>query len=265
MDLLSIASGSSGNCIFVGSDHTALLVDTGVSLKKIEAGLRSIDRSGKDIDGILITHEHLDHIKGLGVVSRKYGIPMYGTKGTIDGIRETASVGQVDTGLFCEIKPDIDFQIGDITITAHSTWHDANDPVCYSMLCGGKKISIATDMGDYNDYIVDALSESDALLIESNHDIRMLEAGPYPYQLKRRILGRNGHLSNETCGKLLLRLLNSHIKNILLGHLSKENNFPELAFETVKGEIKDNPFTDDIRDFHLQVASRTEAGTLIQV
>jgi phosphoribosyl 1,2-cyclic phosphodiesterase len=265
MNMMSIASGSDGNCIFVGSERTSLLIDTGISLKRIEAGLKTIDRKGTDLDGILVTHEHLDHIKGLGVISRKYGIPMYATRGTICGILNTRSLGELNTGLFHEIQPDVDFSIGDIQVTAHSIWHDANDPVCYSLKCQGKKIAVATDMGDYNDYILDALMDSDALLVEANHDIRMLEAGPYPYPLKQRILGRNGHLSNESCGHMLLSLLNNHLKHVFLGHLSQHNNFPALAFETVKNEIEDNPFTNDVRDFDLQVASRNEPGRFVEI
>ena len=118
-------------------------------------------------------------------------------------------------------------------------------------------------MGDYDDYLVEALKDSDGILVEANHDIRMLETGPYPYYLKRRILGNRGHLSNEASGRLLRELLNDHIKAIILGHLSKENNFPELAYETVKLEIADNPFTDDVRDFNLTVAKRDEADEMI--
>ena len=119
-----------------------------------------------------------------------------------------------------------------------------------------KKVSIATDMGNYNDYIVDKLDNSDIMVVEANHDVRMLEAGPYPYYLKRRILGNYGHLSNELSGQLIYRLLNDHVKGILLGHLSKENNFEELAYETVKLELENNSYANDVREFGLAVARR---------
>lgn len=263
MELLSIASGSSGNCYYAGNEHTHLLIDAGISGKKIETALNAIGLKPSELHGILVTHEHIDHIKGLGVLARKYGIPIFTTEGTIVGIRATSSVGQIDDSLFHIIEPDRPFLINDISVDASSIWHDALDPVCYSIKDGAKKISIATDMGNFDDYIVDKLKDSDIMVIESNHDIRMLEAGGYPYVLKRRILGDRGHLSNERSGQLIYRLLNNHIKGILLGHLSKENNFEELAYETVKLELQGNEFTDDVREFGLAVAKRDVAGQLI--
>ena len=256
MKLMNIASGSSGNVTFVGTENTSVLIDAGISMKKIEEGMNSIGMSARDLDAIMITHEHSDHIKGLGVLSRKYGIPIYATQGTIKGIGENTSVGRIDNELYNIISTDISFQVGDLTIEPHSIWHDAYEPVCYSITDGKSKASIATDLGDFNDYLVKCLSDSDMLLIEANHDIRMLEAGPYPYDLKRRILGQKGHLSNEASGRFIRKLLNDHIKTIILGHLSKDNNIPELAYEAVKLELKDNGFTDNIEDFNLHTAMR---------
>ena len=256
MKLMNIASGSSGNVTFVGTENTSVLIDAGISMKKIEEGMNSIGMSTRDLDAIMITHEHSDHIKGLGVLSRKYGIPIYATQGTIKGIGENTSVGRIDNELYNVISTDISFQVGDLTIEPHSIWHDAYEPVCYSITDDKSKASIATDLGDFNDYLVKCLSDSDMLLIEANHDIRMLEAGPYPYDLKRRILGQKGHLSNEASGRFIRKLLNDHIKTIILGHLSKDNNIPELAYEAVKLELKDNGFTDNIEDFNLHTAMR---------
>ncbi len=263
MELLSIASGSSGNCYYVGNGDTHLLVDAGISGKRIEEGLGSIGIKASELNAILITHEHIDHVKGLGVIARKYGVPIYSTSKCIDEIKKISSVGQIDNSLFCEIRPDSPFDINNITVDASSIWHDAADPVCYSMKDNKGKISIATDMGDFDDYIIGKLANSDVMVIEANHDIRMLEAGPYPYYLKRRIMGNRGHLSNERSGQLIRALLNNHIKAVLLGHLSKENNFPELAYETVKLELSDNDFTNDVRDFGLQVARRDVPGALV--
>lgn len=265
MKFLSIASGSSGNCSYVSSDKASVLVDVGISKKKIQEGLKSIDRDFKDINGILITHEHIDHIRGLGVISRSCNIPIYATADTCDEIANTSSLGEFDKSLLIPIEPDKVFDIEDIHIEAHSIWHDAADPVCYSLECDNQKISIATDMGDYDDYIVNALKDSDVLLVEANHDIRMLQVGPYPYHLKQRILGKRGHLSNDKGGQLIKALLNDHIKAIFLGHLSKENNYPELAYETVKLMLMDNPYTNDIRDFNLQVADRNSCSPLINL
>ena len=260
MKLMSIARGSSGNCIFVGSDQSSVLVDAGISRKRIVDGLHTIDQDIKQIDGILITHEHIDHVKALGVISRSYQIPIYATEDTISEIKKISSLGELDDSLFVSIEPEKPFLIGDILIHAHSIWHDAADPVCYSLYNNNKKISIATDMGDYDDYIISSLKDSDILLLEANHDVRMLQVGPYPYSLKQRILGSRGHLSNESCGRLLFDLLNDHMKAVYLGHLSKENNYPELAYETVKSELSGNSYFNDVRDINLTVASRNDVG-----
>lgn len=265
MKLMSIASGSSGNCVYVGSETTSVLVDAGVSRKRISEGLSSADMEFQDIDAIIITHEHIDHTRALGVISRSCGIPMYATADTCSAIAHMPELGSFDCSLLHPISPDVDFEIGDINIKAHSIWHDAADPVCYTLQADGKKVSIATDMGGFDDYIVHNLLDSDALLVEANHDVRMLQAGPYPYQLKQRILGDRGHLSNESSGKLIYSLLNDHIKAIILGHLSHENNYPALAYETVKTELMGNPYTDDVRDFNLQVAGRSMPGGLIEL
>lgn len=265
MKMMTIASGSSGNCTYVGSENTGILVDVGVSKKKISDALRDVDRTFTDINGIVITHEHIDHIRGLGVISRAYGIPIYATEATIEEIKYTTSLGTLDYELFHSIKPDEPFMVGNIEVRAHSTWHDAADPVCYSLLCGEKKIVVATDMGGYDGYMVQALKDADALLVEANHDIRMLQVGPYPYSTKQRILSSYGHLCNEAGGKLIRAVLNDHIKTIFLGHLSKENNLPELAYAAVAAELEGNPFTDDVRDFHLQVANRDTHSALLDI
>lgn len=256
MRLVSIASGSSGNCIYVGSESTHLLVDVGISNKKTEQGLHEIDLCGRDICGILATHEHSDHIQGLGVISRKYGIPIYATRGTIEGIRQSRSLGEIDISLFHEISADQTFFLGDIEILPIRTSHDARESVAYRFISGECKVAIATDLGVYDSYIKDSLSGLDAILLEANHDVRMLQVGPYPYPLKQRILGNRGHLSNETSGRLLAEILHDDMKTVMLGHLSKENNMPELAYETVKLEVTmaDNPY--DGNDFPITVAKR---------
>ena len=140
---------------------------------------------------ILVTHEHSDHICGLGVLSRKYHIPIFATGGTIEAIKSSSSVGKIENELFVPIKADESFRIKDITIEPMHTSHDAADPVAYRMKYGNKKIAIATDLGTYNEYTVECLRGMDFLFLEANHDVKMLQVGPYPYQLKRRILGDN--------------------------------------------------------------------------
>ncbi len=264
MRLCSLYSGSSGNSIYVGSEHTHILVDAGVSAKKISEGLRQLDLKPEDIHAILITHEHSDHIAGLGVMLRKYGIPVYGTAATLEAVVKYPSLGKVDMTLFHCICPEKSFALQDLYIKPVSIWHDAADPVCYTVSDGSRKVSVATDMGDFDAHIVQSLSGSDAMLIEANHDVRMLEVGPYPFYLKQRILGKRGHLSNERGGQLVRELLNEHIKGIYLGHLSKENNYPELAFEAVKNELYGNPFSSDYRDFNLMVADRSQCSAVIE-
>ncbi len=265
MELCSIASGSSGNCIYVGTDATHLLVDAGISGKKTEYGLNSIGQSLKNMDGILITHEHSDHICGLGVLSRKYHIPIFATKKTIEAINTCSSLGKIDSDLFVPIEADEAFRIKDITIEPMHTSHDAIDPVAYRMRYEDKKIAIATDLGTYNDYTVECLKGMDLLFLEANHDVNMVQVGPYPYQLKRRILGDRGHLSNELSGQLLKRIAHDKLQGVVLGHLSKDNNIPELAYETVRVELTMGSEVYNECQFPITVAKRDEVSPLIKI
>lgn len=264
MRLCSISSGSSGNCIYVGSLETHLLVDVGISGRRIEQGLNALDLTAKDIDGILITHEHSDHIKGLGVLARKYRIPVYTTGGTADAMSRM-NLGDIPEGIIHEIREDESFMIKDLKICPFTIPHDAAQPTGFRVECGDRRIGIATDLGKYNNYIVENLQNLDAVLLEANHDIHMLQVGKYPYYLKQRILGDRGHLSNENAGKLLCRILHDNLKAVFLGHLSKENNYEELAYETVCSEITlgDNPYK--ARDFKIQVAGRDHISEVITV
>ncbi len=264
MRIASLSSGSSGNSIYVGSDATHILVDTGCSKKRIEEGLSKLDLCLSDIDAIFVTHEHSDHIAGLHTILKKNEIPVYATKGTIQGIRISDKKGEMVSSEFHEIKADNKVSVKDLTINPMSIMHDALEPVGYRISCGNKKMGIATDLGTFNEYTVDCLQNLDAVFIEANHDIRMLQTGPYPYQLKRRILGEKGHLSNEKSGELLCRILHDRLKGIILGHLSKENNMPELAYETVRVEIEmgDNPYHGC--DFPIMVAARNELSQVLE-
>lgn len=265
MRMCSIASGSSGNCIYVGSDHTHLLVDTGISRKRIEEGLKKLEIKGEEIDGILITHEHSDHIQGLGVLSRKYELPIYATKGTIEGISGSTSLGKMPDGLFHTIRADEPFRLGDIEVKPFAISHDACEPTGYRFECGGRSAAVATDLGKYDEYTVSNLTGLDAVLLEANHDIHMLEVGGYPYYLKQRILGDKGHLSNELSGRLLCDILHDNLKHIILGHLSKENNYARLAYETVKLEVTlgDNDYKGE--DLDMFVAGRDSVSDIIMV
>lgn len=259
MKLTSIASSSEGNSIFVGTDQTKLLVDCGISAKRMETALDELDLSVPDFQGILITHEHTDHIKGLGVISRRYGLPVFATSKTIDAIFQYKNLGKVNHQLFQPIEKDRPFRIGDIQIEASSVWHDAADPVCYSFQAGGVKASIATDLGDYDEYLVDKIQNPDILFVEANHDVNMLQVGNYPYYLKRRILGSHGHLSNERCAQLIDDVAGPNTCKVYLGHLSKENNYEKLAYETVKVSLHNHT------GLPLEVAKRNTVSTVTSI
>ncbi len=282
MRLMSIASGSSGNCIYVGSGSTNLIIDAGLSGKKIENGLKEAGLSTSDMDGVLITHEHSDHIHGLGVISRRYHLPIYATSGTIEAILASGECGKIEPELFHEIKADESFVLKDIEVGPFSISHDAAEPVAYRLtdrradfaVSGDApalfsdddrtSVAVCTDLGKYDDYIIENLAGVSILLMESNHDVNMLQVGPYPYYLKQRILGERGHLSNEAAGELISKVVSDKLVAVLLGHLSHENNMKELAYETVKQELfMMHPELAD-RKFMLDVAVRSECSPLLQ-
>lgn len=265
MQMMSIASGSSGNCIYIGDEKTHILIDAGIANKRIEESLKEIGLKPQDLSGVLVTHEHSDHIKGLPVMMKKYGIPIYATRGTCVGIKKSDSKGCIDPGLFQEILPDQEVTIGSLTVRPFRVSHDAADPVAFRVFQKDRAVAVATDLGFYNDYIIENLAGLNAVLLESNHDIRMLEAGPYPYYLKKRIWGDRGHLSNKSAGELLSRILHDQMKYIFLGHLSKENNLEELAYETVRLEISDSDTPYRGNDFSIQIAGRDCASKLVHV
>lgn len=264
MRLASIASGSSGNSIYVGSDQSHVLIDAGIAGKRVTEGLHALDVAPEELSGILITHEHSDHIRGLGVLARKYHIPIYGTETTLAALAGMSTLGKMPEGSFHVIEKEQDFTLGDLTIHPFSISHDAVDPVAYRITCGEKKAAVVTDLGEYNDRILRELTGLDTVLVEANHDIRMLELGPYPYPLKQRILGRSGHLCNEAAGRLLDQILHDDMKHIFLGHLSKENNYPELALESVKVEIDAGACPYKANDFPIEVAARDAMTPVVE-
>lgn len=265
MDFFSIASGSSGNCICVGEEHCHVMIDAGISGKRIEEGMNTYDYTTSDMDGVLITHEHSDHVQGLGVISRKYHLPIYATEKTVDAIQKSSSLGKIDPGLFHIIEAGKTFHIGNLEIYPMPISHDAADPVAYLISDGKSRVGVVTDLGYYDAEIISRMKGLDAVLLEANHDIHMLQVGAYPYPLKQRILGEKGHLSNESSGQLLGEILHDNMKHIFLGHLSKENNYAELAYETVRLEISlgENPYRGN--DFPIEVAKRDRASSLVRI
>lgn len=262
MKVCSIASGSSGNCIYIGDGKHHILIDAGISRKRIVDGLRSLHVMPEELDGILVTHEHVDHMKGIPMMAKMFGMPVFATGGTLDELCYKDKNEDIRKEHLYQVYADEPFVIGDFRITPFSMSHDAAEPVCYTVETAGKKLGMATDLGIYDDYTVGHLSGSDCLILEANHDISMLEAGKYPYPLKRRILGRRGHLSNEEAGQLLCRLYHKKLKHVFLAHLSKENNYPRLAYEAVKCELWEGLGMTSL-PFSLSVAERDQPSEAV--
>lgn len=230
-----LASGSSGNSIFVRNRNLTVLIDAGLSGKEIERRLRIIGEDAADIDAILITHEHDDHIKGAGVLSRRFDIPIYANELTWQGA--LAKLGKVRDRNCCLFKDD--FMLDETGFESFSIPHDALDPVGFIVHAARKKIAIATDMGQITEDVRKKLIGPDFMIIEANHDLDMLMNGSYPWSLKRRIRGEEGHLSNDDTAALLPAIIDSNHPRILLAHLSQDNNEPRVALLTVKNNLEE--------------------------
>ena len=234
----SLFSGSSGNSTYIGTEKTHILVDAGMPGRNIVAGLKEIGIDGRDLKGILITHEHSDHIKSAGTLSRKFNLPIYANEGTWEAME--SKIGDVAPNNRRIFYNNMDFYIEDINVQPYEIPHDAADPVGFSLYYQNKKVSITTDLGHTNSKIIKTVMDSDLVILEANHDLDMLKAGPYPMYLKKRILGKKGHLSNEDSGKTLLELIKGRVTHVLLAHLSKQNNYPQLAYQTVVDILESN-------------------------
>ena len=255
----SLYSGSSGNSLFVESENTKLLVDAGVSSKKIEEALANLEIDPTSIDGILITHEHSDHVQGLGTFAKKFNLPVFVNEKTLDAMpKQKEKISEKNIKLF---NINEKFEIGDLKVKPFSIPHDAANPCGFNIFKDDKKISIATDIGHMTNGILKNLEDSIFIMLESNYDPEVLKYSKYPYQLKTRIAGPDGHLSNELAGKTISYLLNSGLKQAVLGHLSKQSNFPELAYKTVIDEIMCTKY--DVNSLKLSVASRDIPGNKI--
>lgn len=262
MQVCSIASGSSGNCIYVGDGKNHILIDAGVSRKRIVTGLESIGIRPEQIDGIFVTHEHSDHIQGIPMMVKMFGTSVFATGGTLDAICMKDKQNVIGMDKLYQVYADEQVSIGNLRIMPFQMSHDAAEPVCYCVESSGHKLGMATDLGTYDEYTIDHLKGSDILLLEANHDISMLEAGKYPYSLKCRILGERGHLSNEDSGRLLCSLADKRLRYAYLAHLSKENNYPALAYEAVKCQIWEDTGIKEL-PFKLAVAKRDEPSELV--
>ena len=257
----SLYSGSSGNSLFIETQNTKLLIDAGVSSKKIETALNDINIDPSTLDGILVTHEHIDHVQGLGTLSKKFDLPVFVNQETLDAMpkqKDKISENNIKT-----FKISDKFDIGDLEIKPFSIPHDAANPCGFNIWKNNKKISIATDIGHMTNPILKSLEESLFIMLEANYDPEVLRCSPYPFTLKSRIAGPTGHLPNEMAGKTISHLLKSGLKNAMLGHLSKQSNFPELAYKTVVDELISNNYNEDC--ISLSVASRDNHSKIITI
>lgn len=257
-----LASGSSGNSFYLETDQKKILVDAGLSGKKITSLLAEIDRKPEDLDAILVTHEHSDHIHGVGVLARKYGLEVYANEATWQAM--DSKLGKLDVGQKQIFERGKVLTFGDIDIESFGVSHDAADPQFYRFMKDDKSFVMLTDTGYVSDRMAGIVANADAYLIESNHDVEILRAGSYSWNLKQRILSDKGHLCNEDGADAMIRTLGNRTKKIYLGHLSKENNIKELAHMTMVNELQQADLGVGV-DFHVYDTSPDHATKLTQI
>lgn len=262
MRICVLASGSKGNCIYVEGDKTKILIDAGISKLEIEKRLSVINVNPSEIDSILITHEHSDHIAGVGNFARKYDCKVFAHK-DIWPILET-KVGDLKTSQQIEFS-NSPFLLNELDINAFDVDHDALHCVGFSVICNNKKFSTATDLGHTTPEIIKQLYTSDAILLEANHDIKMLKNNPhYPYSLKQRILSNHGHLSNEATAKAIIEMLGKNVRGIMLGHLSEENNSPQKAIQTIQDVFMANDVKSN-QNIFIDVATQKKVSRIFKI
>ena len=256
MKFCSLYSGSSGNSLFVQGEYTKILVDAGVSGKKIFDALASINIDINNISAILVTHEHTDHTQSIATISKKYNIPVYANKKTWLAMEDKKSKIASENVFY--FTNNVMFEIEDLKIFPFDIPHDAADPCGFSIFEGTNKICIATDVGHITANILNNLKNSNFILLESNYEPDVLRCSRYPYKLKERISSPLGHLSNIEAGKAINYLTNYGVKNVMLGHLSSENNFPELAYKSVLEQIEN-------KDLNLYIANKFKPSDFLSV
>lgn len=262
MDYISIASGSKGNCHFLHKNDTSILIDAGLSGKTALDAMSQHDIDTKKIRAIFITHEHSDHIKGAGIISRKLDIPIYATELTWQAMER--KIGKIKEEHIKIIESADKISIGDLEVSSVPIKHDANDPVAYKITDGSSVLSIITDLGIITKSVFDFIKKSNAVVLESNHDINMLDAGPYSYELKRRIKSNFGHLSNDSAGEVGVDLVKLGTTNIMLAHLSEQNNMPILAYQSVLAILQEQ-FIKVGSDLELSVLQQNSVSKKIVV
>lgn len=259
-EVYQLFSSSKGNCCLIKNKNDVFLIDAGVSAKRIEAAVKQVGVAPEEIRAVFVTHEHSDHIKGAGIFARKYGTPIYATEATWRAMDD--KLGEIPAVSKCILEPGTDFFLGDMNIESFSTPHDAADSVGYVIsTAAGARFGLATDIGCVRGGWLDAVRGCAAVLLESNYDPGMLQAGRYPYELKRRIMSRKGHLSNDDAAEAALALIAGGARQLVLGHLSKENNFPELAYRCCAAALD----RDGVGDISLCVANRDNNSGIFTV
>lgn len=263
LSLCSLSSGSSGNVSFVAAGNTRLLVDAGLTGRRVIELLGGIGVLPETLGGILVTHEHVDHVRGVGVLARKFHLPIYANEQTFEAMYHT--VGEIPPWQKRIFDTGEDFYVGDLAIMPFGISHDAAEPVGFRLYYGGRSVALATDMGVMPKKVIQQLAGADLVLIESNHDPELLRHNPhYPDRLKQRILGNKGHLSNMACADALTALGETGVRHALLGHLSHENNTPELAMGTVTEQLKSRGVVNG-RDIYIDMTWRDRAGGMYTV
>lgn len=255
-----LSSGSSGNSVFIDHDGTKILVDAGFSGRQIERLLESIGESATRLDGIFLTHEHADHAKGAAVLAKRFKIPLYANRGTWKAILPKTKNFKEE--LIGEFKSNEFLNFKSMDIYPISTYHDANEPVGFILYLGNKKITLLTDTGVIDDKIAYHIKGSDIYYIEANHDLEALKIGPYPYNLKLRVMGKMGHLSNDQAAEILGDALEGRGEAVFLSHLSTTNNTEELSKITVETYLKGLGLDTD-KDISLEVSKRYEPSRKI--
>lgn len=257
----SLFSSSSGNATYIGSGKTGILIDAGVSAKRIRAALQEREIDPQSIAAIFVTHEHADHIKGVRVLASQLHLPVYATRGTLRGMAE---YGATDGDFPCEaIEIGGETAVGDLLVRAFPTPHDTPESCGFTVeMPDERKVAVATDIGHITNEVMRGILGCDLVMLESNHDVGMLQNGPYPYFLKRRILSDVGHLCNDVCADVAVQLVEHGTTRLFLGHLSAENNIPQLAYQTTYAALQEAGATLG-RDYTLQVNPRENSEGLI--
>ncbi|HLS35326.1 MAG TPA: MBL fold metallo-hydrolase [Bacillota bacterium] len=241
-----LASGSTGNAFYIESGETKLLVDAGLSGVQLERLFANININPEELSGLLVTHEHSDHIKGVGIFARKYNLPVYANEKTWRAMSK--SIGKLSTEQKFEFQTNQVKTFGNMDVQSFEVSHDAVEPMFFTFHKGDKKIALVTDLGYVSERIKKTIENADAYIFEANHDVEMLRAGSYPWSVKRRILSDSGHVSNEDCGIALSEVIGNETKRIYLAHLSQDNNMKDLARMTVEQELQKRGITVDLFD-----------------